>query len=1084
MVPPPQPPQPPPFSPASALSPTTRQRHVALPDSVEQLIARICAEQSLSPPDYFARCELARLGEFVAMKILGVVASSRVRTFSGYIMHLAKNSPIAMARNAEGLSSRQSGCFSGPSVGDDSDTSSDDWTVVERGSIMPDQELTSRGRVVNSLPTVLSTNPPHLGDDGVRLNERICRRLEKEMDQTKLQNYDNYCYRSIPQRVRPSCERVPSPQMKALGNLEFRKAFLILCYLGRAKLEETVSMELLSDITHMPMEAFEFHIWKEFGMKNIKPSDRRKLLDWDPSKTHVYHCHVDLRGNVTFKGPFLESTKTHLQRVLGDENILQVKFEEISQEEKTEDDLKNHYFDVYHPVAEQGIELGLRRYRFLVYKDGGKEEKKKCGNSSSVKCYFVRTDSGWDRDRETDFLYGKTVNQIRLSFMHIHTVRTLAKYISRFSLILSKTLKLNIDLSDPELNVEILRDIHCKDGSTFLKDIHTDGTGFISEDLALQCPTYVFKGNIQADKDGLMLGPASSKRQKIHNNDGPPLLMQVRLFYYGLCAKGTLLVNKLLPKKTIQLRDSMVKVERDDKMLGIVQSFNSLEVVNTSNRPKKVHLSRYLISLLHYGGVPAEFFLGLLSSALAEAESCRYDRKAALKVALNYEGIDNDHLTARMIMSGMPLDEPFLQYRLGLMMGEERKGLLAGKIAISDSYYLMGTADPTGKLGPNQVCVILDQGQLSGDVLVYKHPGLHPGDIHLLQATYVEDLKNVVGNSKYAIFFPVVGPRSLADEMANSDFDGDIYWVSQHPELLKHFKPSPPWLAPKEDSSNKHEEKINSANMNSALERLLFHNFLKNRFQPSYTIGLAAECWLVYMDRLLTPGVKREEVWPKIEKLINIYYDALDAPKTGKQVEVRNDLRVQRYPHFMEKSSTMSKSTVEHNSSLSNSKHDYNSTSILGLIYDKVQSFKVEKLHSTKFEMLPCLSVEVPENCMDKWRALYGNYLKEMRVALGIQEKDMKNNRCQEINNFYKKILYGANEFKKRTRPEYEIEDEARAIYQIVYKKAQIDGVEKCGFAWRVAGEILCKYYSSQEDDNDIFYGSFKVMHELFGVKN
>ncbi|KAJ1687513.1 hypothetical protein LUZ63_018903 [Rhynchospora breviuscula] len=1076
MVPPPPPP--PPFSPTSALSPTKRQRHVALPDSVEQLIARICAEQSLSPPDYLARCELARLGEFVSMKILGVIASSRVRTFSGYVMHLAKNSPIAMARNAEGLSSRHSGCFSGPSVGDDSDTSSDDWTMVERGPILADQELTSRA------PTGVLTNPPHLEANGARLDERVCRRLEMEINQARVENSD-HCFSSIPQRVQPSCERAPSPQMKALGNLEFRKAFLILCYLGRAKLEETVSMELLRELAHMPMETFEFHIWKEFGMKNIKPCDRTKILDWDPSKTHVYHCHVDLQGNVTFKGPFLESTKTHLQRVLGDENILQVKFEEISQEEKTQYDLKNHYFDVYHPVAEQGIELGLRRYRFLVYKDGGKEEKKKSGNKSSVKCYFVRTDSGWDRDQETDFLYGKTVNQIRLSFMHIHTEPSLAKYISRFSLILSKTLKLNIDLSDPELNVQPIPNIHCKEGSTFLKGIHTDGTGFISEDLALQCPMYVFKGNIQADKDGLMLGPASSKRQKMQNNDGPPLLMQVRLFYNGMCAKGTLLINKRLPKKTILLYESMIKVEQDLKMPGIVQSFNSLEVVNTSNRPKKVHLSRYLISLLHFGGVPAEFFLGLLSSALAEAESCRYDRSAALKVALNYESIDNNHLTTRMIMSGMPLDEPFLHYRLGLMMGEERKGLLAGKIAISDSYYLMGTADPTGKLGPNQVCVILDQGQLSGDVLVYKHPGLHPGDIHLLQATYVEDLKNVVGNSKYAIFFPVVGPRSLADEMANSDFDGDIYWVSQHPELLKHFKPSPPWLAPEEDSSNKRDEKINCANMNSdALERLLFHNFLKNRFQPSFTIGLAAELWLVYMDRLLTPGVEREEVWPKIEKLINIYYDALDAPKTGKQVEVRNDLRVERYPHFMEKSSTMSNSKGERNSPLSNSKHDYNSTSILGLIYDKVQSFKVEKLHSTKFEMLPCLSVEVPENCMDKWRALYGNYLKEMREALGIQEKDMRNNRCQEIIDFYKKILYGAKEFKRRTRPEYEIEDEARAIYQIVYKKAQIDGVEKCGFAWRVAGEMLCKYYSSQEDDNDIFYGSFKVMHELFGVKN
>ena len=66
---------------------------------------------------------------------------------------------------------------------------------------------------------------------------------------------------------------------------------------------------------------------------------------------------------------------------------------------------------------------------------------------------------------------------------------------------------------------------------------------------------------------------------------------------------------------------------------------------------------------------------------------------------------------------------------------------------------------------------------------MYKHPGLHPGDIHRLQATFVEGMERVVGDSKFAIFFPAVGPRSLADEMANSDFDGDMYWVSRHPEV-------------------------------------------------------------------------------------------------------------------------------------------------------------------------------------------------------------------------------------------------------------------------------------------------------------
>lgn len=73
----------------------------------------------------------------------------------------------------------------------------------------------------------------------------------------------------------------------------------------------------------------------------------------------------------------------------------------------------------------------------LVYKDGGKDEKKKeekrngenkkC--TSAVRCYFVRTESGWKMD-EPYILSGKTVNQARKLFMHIHTAPTLAKYMA------------------------------------------------------------------------------------------------------------------------------------------------------------------------------------------------------------------------------------------------------------------------------------------------------------------------------------------------------------------------------------------------------------------------------------------------------------------------------------------------------------------------------------------------------------------------------------------------------------------------------------------------------------------------------
>ena len=81
----------------------------------------------------------------------------------------------------------------------------------------------------------------------------------------------------------------------------------------------------------------------------------------------------------------------------------------------------------------------------------------------------------------------------------------------------------------------------------------------------------------------------------------------------------------------------------------------------------------------------------------------------------------------------------------------------------------------------NEICS--DNGPISGKVLVYRYPGLHFGDIHVLKARYVEKLNEFVGNAKYAIFFSTKGPRSVGSEIANGDFDGDMYWVSRNPKV-------------------------------------------------------------------------------------------------------------------------------------------------------------------------------------------------------------------------------------------------------------------------------------------------------------
>lgn len=60
-----------------------------------------------------------------------------------------------------------------------------------------------------------------------------------------------------------------------------------------------------------------------------------------------------------------------------------------------------------------------------------------------------------------------------------------------------------------------------------------------------------------------------------------------------------------------------------------------------------------------------------------------------------------------MISSGIPLNEPYLHLCLSNLESGERTKLKEGRIPVSDSFYLMGTADPTGVLNNDEVCVIL-----------------------------------------------------------------------------------------------------------------------------------------------------------------------------------------------------------------------------------------------------------------------------------------------------------------------------------------------------------------------------------------
>ncbi|RZC81761.1 hypothetical protein C5167_044341, partial [Papaver somniferum] len=527
------------------------------------------------------------------------------------------------------------------------------------------------------------------------------------------------------------------------------------------KLHDVISVDAIKSMENMEMSSFELKLWKLLGRNFIQERDRAKDIAWDSDKTFMYHCHVDSDGSYKFKGPYLQPGQTHLQRNIGDENVLLVKF------------------------SGQMVENSGRNSIF------------RCNNSSST--YQPNRNEG--------------VGNCDLNFVY-HRIREEGILVG-------------------SRRYHFFAEIH----SLFSLGLH-EKSGCVGVCRIRMAALFAMK---------------SGNRRSILM----PLLIQLRLFHNGGAVKGTLLVNKKLPPNTIQVRPSMIKVRSDVGHVNDDPMTNSFEVVATR--------------------------LGSVESGL----SCGFPLTILIVIAASlYYGEMDDFLLTKMILCGIPLGEPYLKERLSVLMREDLKKLKEGKLPVNDSYSLMGTADPTGILQPDQVCVILENGQVSGDVLVYKHPGLHFGDVHLLTATYVKELKNYVGDAKYGIFFPIVGPRSIADEIANSDLDGDMYWVCRNTQLLSLFTPSTPWTQ-SYFAKNVSHLKPADFHVENELEHHLFEQYLTARFS-SNPVGEAATYWLRLMARRLTmdksDAEKINEVEGKLLQLTDIYYDALDAAKSGKKI--------------------------------------------------------------------------------------------------------------------------------------------------------------------------------------------------------
>ncbi|KAK2444191.1 RNA-dependent RNA polymerase family protein [Trifolium repens] len=330
------------------------------------------------------------------------------------------------------------------------------------------------------------------------------------------------------------------------------------------------------------------------------------------------------------------------------------------------------------------------------------------------------------------------------------------------------------------------------------------------------------------------------------------------------------------------------------------------------------------------------------------------------------------------------------------------------------------------------------------------------------------DGESYVGHGESAIFFPCVGSRSVADEIAG---DGYMYWISKNPQLLQHFRQSDPLIQrPASNSVRLSSSVIKPCELShEQVEEELCKLCLKTRFQPSSTIGVVADSWMALMDRLLIlrNDVKHEkevqQVKINILKLSNLYYKALDAHKKGGgKIQVPEDLTADLYPHYM------------------NRYDSFGSTSILGSIFDEVCRCQITDMSGIEIRKLPCFDVDIPEHFKHKWGELYCQYRHNMRNALN---GDLSNSNVEanEVIKMYKQKFDDAINIEDGSKGITDIYNEALAVYHVTYDYAILKkDVGKCGFAWKVAGSVLVRFYAEKQNQKTLTCSS-SALREIFG---
>lgn len=517
----------------------------------------------------------------------------------------------------------------------------------------------------------------------------------------------------------------------------------------------------------------------------------------------------------------------------------------------------------------EGVKLCGRTYKFLAYSSS---QLKEC--SAWMVC--------------CDDMVSWSVVKMRKELGNFSTCTTASKLGARLGQCFSTTFTEVTGNSRGEGCLMPTKQNYVVDDIEGSRGCHSDGTGMIRRDvldeLLIQLP----------------IGIKDCSKVSI---------IQIR--YGG--AKGTLTAfndpTKYLapgtPKVDIYLRPSMIKFHAP---------YTDLEVCSVGNNIP-YYLNRNVILLLcTVHGLPAETFVEMQQKMLDDLDGMLYDLDIAQRLVPALAGPDSEQrsMLLHMLYAGIsPLNDPFLYDCLSAVRSHHLFSLRKKtRIWVEKGAVLMGGIDETGQLPEEHVFFQVGNQPHVGWVLVTKHPVMHPGDVRMLKAVDIPELRG----HHNMILFSRHGDRPEADKMSGSDLDGDEFAVCWDERLfLRRNLEAMDYEGAKDVNNDKlpnDPERVTGA----LVQHFLAH--IKNA-----SLGQIAMLWL---DHAASKGAG---CWECIE-LAGLHSIAVDYPKSGVPAVIPDNLKLkstEARPHWREKKNSPS----------------YHCQSVIGKLYDKVIS--VEK---------------------------------------------------------------------------------------------------------------------------------------------